>query len=120
MIYVDENGDLACATTTNGAANKVAGRIGDSPIVGSGCYVDNEVGGAGATGDGDQMMRFSPALKAVLLMEQGKSPFESCSLPLQEIAKYYPDFTGGMVCVNKNGEYGAAGYGWNMTFSVFD
>lgn len=58
MIAVDQNGNLACGTTTNGAANKIAGRVGDSPVAGAGCYVDNDVGGAAATGDGDVMMRF--------------------------------------------------------------
>lgn len=57
MVVVDERGDLACGTTTNGAANKISGRVGDSPIAGAGCYVDNDVGGAAATGDGDVMMR---------------------------------------------------------------
>lgn len=57
IIVVDERGDLACGTTTNGAANKIAGRVGDSPVAGAGCYVDNDVGGAAATGDGDIMMR---------------------------------------------------------------
>lgn len=57
IIAVDELGDLACGTTTNGAANKIAGRVGDSPVAGAGCYVDNDVGGAAATGDGDVMMR---------------------------------------------------------------
>lgn len=58
MVIVDGNGDIACGTTTNGAANKVAGRVGDSPVAGAGCYVDNDVGGAAATGDGDVMMRW--------------------------------------------------------------
>lgn len=57
IVVVDELGDLACGTTTNGAANKVAGRVGDSPVAGAGCYVDNDIGGAAATGDGDIMMR---------------------------------------------------------------
>lgn len=57
MVVVDEGGDLSCGTTTNGAANKVAGRVGDSPVAGAGCYVDNDIGGAAATGDGDVMMR---------------------------------------------------------------
>lgn len=57
ILVVDELGDLACGTTTNGASNKIAGRVGDSPVAGAGCYVDNDVGGAAATGDGDVMMR---------------------------------------------------------------
>jgi len=120
MIYVDEKGDLACATSTNGLMYKVSGRVGDTPIPGSGCYVDNEVGGAGATGDGDTMVRFLPARQATFFMEMGKSPQESCELALLKIAKYYPDYVGGLVCVNKAGEYGGACYNWNMTYSVFD
>lgn len=58
---VDEKGDLACGTSTNGLGHKVAGRVGDSPLAGAGCYVDNDVGGAAGTGDGDVMQRFSPA-----------------------------------------------------------
>ncbi len=65
-------------------------------------------------------MRFQPALKAVLLMEAGKTPQEACEEPLREISKYYPTFTGGMVCVDKQGNYGAAGYGWTMSYSVFN
>lgn len=57
ILVVDDLGDLACGTTTNGASNKIAGRVGDSPVAGAGCYVDNDVGGAAATGDGDVMMR---------------------------------------------------------------
>lgn len=57
LVVVQGNGDLACGTTTNGANNKIKGRVGDSPIAGAGCYVDNDVGGAAATGDGDVMMR---------------------------------------------------------------
>lgn len=57
IVVVDEAGDLACGTTTNGADHKISGRVGDSPIAGAGCYVDNDVGGAAATGDGDIMMR---------------------------------------------------------------
>lgn len=57
MVVVDKYGDIACGTTTNGAANKIAGRVGDSPVAGAGCFVDNDVGGAAATGDGDVMMR---------------------------------------------------------------
>lgn len=80
MIVIDTMGRIACGTSTNGASHKIAGyvytciftciqyiwnyilyrRVGDSPIAGAGCYVDREVGGAAATGDGDVMMRFLP------------------------------------------------------------
>ncbi|XP_038055108.1 putative N(4)-(beta-N-acetylglucosaminyl)-L-asparaginase GM21137 [Patiria miniata] len=61
MLVIDRDGNIAGGTTTNGANHKVPGRVGDSPIVGAGCYVDNDVGGAVATGDGDVMMRFLPS-----------------------------------------------------------
>ncbi|CAN0534829.1 unnamed protein product [Ectocarpus sp. 8 AP-2014] len=79
IIAVDERGDLACGTTTNGAANKIPGRVGDSPIAGAGCYVDNDVGSAAATGDGDVMMRFLPSFRAVESMRAGFSPQDACA-----------------------------------------
>ena len=59
VIAIQPNGDIAAGTSTNGARHKVPGRVGDSPVIGSGAYVDNDVGAAVATGDGDLMMRFS-------------------------------------------------------------
>lgn len=60
MIAIDMNGHIAAGTSTNGARNKIPGRVGDSPVPGSGCYADQEVGAAAGTGDGDIMMRFVP------------------------------------------------------------
>lgn len=60
MIAIDSQGSIAAGTSTNGAKNKIPGRVGDSPIPGSGAYADQEVGAAAATGDGDIMMRFLP------------------------------------------------------------
>lgn len=65
MIALDSNGSLACGTTTNGASYKIPGRVGDSPVMGAGAYCETGVGGATATGDGDQMMRLLPAYAAV-------------------------------------------------------
>jgi len=118
MVVVDINGDLACGVTTNGANHKVAGRVGDGPIVGAGCYVDNNVGGAAETGDGDIMMRFLPSFRAVMNMKSGMSPTEACEEPIKLIAQYYPDYSGGIVCVNKTGHFGAAGYGWTLSYAV--
>ncbi|XP_015766685.1 PREDICTED: N(4)-(Beta-N-acetylglucosaminyl)-L-asparaginase-like isoform X1 [Acropora digitifera] len=114
MVIVDSAGNLAAGTSTNGANHKIAGRVGDSPIAGAGAYVDNDVGGAAATGDGDIMMRFLPSFQAVELMRQGKSPTEAASLALRKIAKYYPKYNGGLVVVNKQGEFGAAAHGWKF------
>lgn len=65
MVTIDNNGSIACGTTTNGASYKIPGRVGDSPIAGAGAYCETGVGGATATGDGDQMMRLLPAFAAV-------------------------------------------------------
>ncbi|XP_078369248.1 N(4)-(Beta-N-acetylglucosaminyl)-L-asparaginase-like isoform X1 [Oculina patagonica] len=114
MVVVDGAGNMAAGTTTNGANHKIPGRVGDSPIAGAGAYVDNDVGGAAATGDGDIMMRFLDSLQAVEFMRQGKSPSEAASLALARIARYYPKYSGGLVAVNKDGEFGAAAHGWTF------
>ncbi|KNC82612.1 hypothetical protein SARC_05109 [Sphaeroforma arctica JP610] len=117
-ITLDAEGHLACATTTNGPGHKVAGRVGDSPIAGSGCYVEEGAGGAGATGDGDVMLRFLPSFHAVQLMKHGASPTEACEQALKKIGHVYPDFSGGMVCVNKQGEIGAASHNMNFQYTT--
>ena len=109
---------MACGTSTNGANHKIAGRIGDSPIPGSGCYVKSSVGGAAATGDGDVMMRFSPSFAAVLYMENGMTPADACEKALAPIAAAFPSFSGGVVCLNNRGEYGAAAYNMGFSYSV--
>lgn len=119
MVVVDSDGNIASGTSTNGARHKVPGRVGDSPITGSGSYVDQEIGGAAATGDGDILMRFLPSLVAVEHMRSGMTPHTAASYSLKRIADYYPDFSGGVVAVNLSGEFGAACYGFtNFTFSV--
>ncbi|MEL6483441.1 MAG: N(4)-(beta-N-acetylglucosaminyl)-L-asparaginase, partial [Bacteroidota bacterium] len=78
MLALDANGDIAGACTTSGMAYKMAGRVGDSPIIGAGLYVDNEVGGATATGVGEEVIRTVGSFLIVELMRQGKSPQEAC------------------------------------------
>ncbi|CAM9599214.1 unnamed protein product [Ectocarpus sp. 4 AP-2014] len=117
IIAVDERGDLACGTTTNGAANKIPGRVGDSPIAGAGCYVDNDIGSAAATGDGDVMMRFLPSFRAVESMRAGFSPQDACADALCRIVRFYPTFGGALVCANKAGVHGAARHGLSFAYS---
>ncbi|CAM9949296.1 unnamed protein product [Scytosiphon promiscuus] len=117
IVVVDEAGDLACGTTTNGADHKINGRVGDSPVAGAGCYVDNDVGGAAATGDGDVMMRFLPSFRAVESMRAGASPQSACAEALCRIARFYPTFGGALVCANKAGEHGAARHGLAFAYS---
>ena len=118
MIVIDANGDLACGTSTNGLGHKVAGRVGDSPIPGSGCYVDNKVGGAAGTGDGCVMMRFTLSAMAVQYMKIGHTPQEACEMAVSEIINYFPSATAGLVCVNKEGDYGAAAINWSLSYAV--
>ncbi|XP_063044668.1 N(4)-(beta-N-acetylglucosaminyl)-L-asparaginase [Engraulis encrasicolus] len=108
MVVIGQNGSVAAGTSTNGARHKVPGRVGDSPIAGSGSYADSTVGGAAATGDGDVMMRFLPSFLAVELMRQGVEPRVACKAALSRIKPYYPAFFGAIICANVKGDYGAA------------
>ncbi|KAF2347854.1 Peptidase T2 asparaginase 2 [Trinorchestia longiramus] len=121
MIAIDGNGNIAGGTSTNGARNKIPGRVGDSPIPGSGCYVDRKIGGAVATGDGDVMMRLLPALVAVEKMRDGFSPEEASRLSLDRVVEYYPNFEGAIVSAGLDGSHGAAchGFSW-FKYSLAD
>ncbi|OWZ16761.1 N(4)-(Beta-N-acetylglucosaminyl)-L-asparaginase [Phytophthora megakarya] len=118
MVALAENGHMAAGTSSNGATHKIAGRVGDAAIPGAGAYVDSAIGGAAATGDGDVMMRFLPSYFAVQEMKRGAHPRKACERALHKIAAVYPHFLGGMVCLNKLGEYGGAAYGWNFAYTV--
>lgn len=111
MISLDSSGNMAAGTSTNGLQYKVPGRVADSALVGSGAYVDNEVGGACATGDGDVMQRFVPSYHAVQLMREGAAPDEACLDAIKRIAKFYPNFTGAVLALDKDGRHGAACHG---------
>lgn len=117
MIVIDSSGAMAAGTSTNGAAHKVPGRVGDGPIVGSGSYVDGEVGGCGATGDGDIMMRFLPCYQAVENLRRGMSPAQAARDAVRRMLRRYPDVSSGVVVVDRKGEHGAAGSGWTFTYA---
>ena len=91
------NGEIACGTSTSGSTHKIPGRVGDSPIAGAGAYCENGVGGAAATGDGDQLMRLLPSFTAVNYMRMGMGPKEACEKALEPVAKYYPHASGAVV-----------------------
>ncbi|CAG2229804.1 AGA [Mytilus edulis] len=112
MVVIDEHGNITAGTTTNGLNHKIPGRVGDSPIMGAGAYAMNGVGGAVATGDGDVMMRFLPSFLAVSQMAAGVPPGIITKLTIQNIAKYYPKFSGALIAVDNKGTYGAACYGF--------
>lgn len=110
MLAIDENGHMAGGCTTSGMAYKMAGRVGDSPIIGAGLFVDNEVGGATATGVGEEVVRTVGSFLIVELMRQGKSPQEACEEGVRRIIaknKDKLDFQIGFIAMNMKGETGS-------------
>ena len=111
MLALDQNGDLSGACTTSGMAYKLAGRVGDSPIIGAGLFVDNEIGGATATGVGEEVLKTLGSFLVVELMRQGRSPQEACEEAVLRIAKRQKkqdkELQIGYLAINKKGETGA-------------
>lgn len=109
MLTLDGNGDLAGACTTSGLAYKMAGRVGDSPIIGSGLYIDNEVGGAAGTGLGEEIMKQVGSFLIVELMRNGMSPGEACKEAVMRTVRKAKNIENFQVCyiaINKAGETG--------------
>jgi len=110
MIAIDENGKMAGSCTTSGLAYKMHGRIGDSPIIGAGLFVDDEVGAATATGLGESIIRICGSFLIVELMRQGRTPQEACEEAVRRLIaknKNIEDIQAGFLAINKDGEYGA-------------
>jgi N4-(beta-N-acetylglucosaminyl)-L-asparaginase len=110
MLCIDQNGDIAGACTSSGLSYKMNGRVGDSPIIGSGLFLDNEVGGAVATGMGEAIMKSVGSFLIVELMRQGKSPQEACEEAIKRIISRnpnYKEFQAAFIALNKKGEIGS-------------
>jgi N4-(beta-N-acetylglucosaminyl)-L-asparaginase len=111
IVAMDRNGDLSGACTTSGMAYKMRGRVGDSPIIGAGLYVDNEIGAATATGVGEEVIKIVGSHLVVELMRRGLSPMEACKEAVSRIVKKNPakakEIQVGFMALNKNGEHGA-------------
>jgi N4-(beta-N-acetylglucosaminyl)-L-asparaginase len=110
LLAMDKDGNLSGACTTSGWAYKIPGRVGDSPIIGAGLFVDNEIGAACATGMGEAVIRIAGSHTVVELMRNGHSPEEACKLAVERIQKKHKDITGlqvGFIAMNKNGEVGS-------------
>ncbi|MET0759959.1 MAG: N(4)-(beta-N-acetylglucosaminyl)-L-asparaginase [Flavobacterium sp.] len=127
MIALDAHGNLSGACTTSGLAYKMHGRVGDSPIIGAGLYVDNEIGAATATGHGEEVIRISGCHLVVELMRQGKSPQKACEEAVNRIVKLtkirnknLKDIQVGFIALNKKGEYGAYCVQRGFNFAVND
>ncbi|KAM0540412.1 hypothetical protein ACHAO7_011199 [Fusarium culmorum] len=117
LIAITKDGSLAAGTTTNGASHKIPGRVGDGPIVGSGSYADSSIGGCGATGDGDIMLRFLPCYQALDSLSRGLSPKEAAEDAVLRMVRKYSDLKSGIVVVDRYGNHGAAASGWDFTYS---
>jgi isoaspartyl peptidase/L-asparaginase-like protein (Ntn-hydrolase superfamily) len=117
LCALDVSGSLAAGVTSNGARHKVAGRVGDAPLIGAGAYASNDAGGCAAvTGDGDITQRFLPSFLATESMRAGVAPLQACEGAVRRIMASVSDFAIGIVCLNAAGEYAAASHGWSFTY----
>jgi N4-(beta-N-acetylglucosaminyl)-L-asparaginase len=118
-LAVNEKGELSGTTTTSGLAWKIAGRVGDSPIIGAGLYVDGDVGGAGSTGKGEENIKVAGGHTVVEMMRKGLSPADACLEALHRVARNYNNdkkrlrhFHLFFYALNKDGVHGSASL-WN-------
>lgn len=127
----DQNGNISGVTTTSGLSYKIPGRVGDSPIIGAGLYVDNEVGAAGSTGRGEANLVNCSSVMIVEFMRQGKSPEEACLMACQRIIDHTrmkrlqneqgkPNFNVSFYAINKKGEHGSASLWQGGTYCLND
>ena len=110
MLCLDKNNNISGACTTSGLAYKMKGRVGDSPIIGSGLFIDNKVGGAVATGLGEEVVKTVGSFLVVELMRQGKSPQEACETAVKRIVSSNSQenkFQVAYIAMNKNGDIGS-------------
>jgi N4-(beta-N-acetylglucosaminyl)-L-asparaginase len=124
MLAIDQRGNLAGACTTSGMAWKMRGRVGDSPIIGAGLYVDNNIGAATSTGVGEEVIRNAGSFLVVELMRQGHSPTDACQEAVHRImqrpANRDKDFQVGFLAISKSGEIGAWAVQKGFTYAVCD
>lgn len=130
-VAKDLKGNISGVTTTSGLSYKIPGRVGDSPIIGAGLYIDNEVGGAGSTGRGEANLANCSSVMIVEFMRQGKSPEEACLMACKRIIDHTkmkrllnddgkPNFNVTFYAINKRGEYGSASIWSGGKFTVHD
>src|SRR5262249_33796496 len=115
-LAVNERGDISGTTTTSGLGFKIPGRVGDSPLIGCGLFVDNEIGAAGSTGRGEECIKVNGSHTVVEMMRRGMTPTDAC---LETVKRVVTNYRGDMkklkqfsiifYALNKAGEYGAAG-----------
>jgi N4-(beta-N-acetylglucosaminyl)-L-asparaginase len=122
MLAMDSSGDLSGACTTSGMAFKMRGRVGDSPIIGAGLYVDNEIGAATSTGVGEEVIRICGSHSVIELMRHGATPEQACREAVQRIIRkrgeQAKDLQVGFIALNKKGEYGGYALQKGFTYGV--
>jgi N4-(beta-N-acetylglucosaminyl)-L-asparaginase len=122
MVAMDANGHCSGACTTSGMSFKMHGRVGDSPIIGAGLYVDNQIGAATSTGVGEEVIRIVGSHLVVELMRQGLKPEAACKKAVERIISRNPakakTVQVGFLALNKKGEYGAYALQKGFTYSV--
>jgi isoaspartyl peptidase/L-asparaginase-like protein (Ntn-hydrolase superfamily) len=121
LLVLGADGHIAGGCSTSGLAGKLPGRVGDSPILGSGLYVDDEAGAAGATGVGENVMRYCATYQIVEFMRQGLHPAEACHRTLDRIVRAEPagkELAINFVALDKKGRFGAAGTDTKFFYSV--
>ena len=122
MIAMDAAGDLSGACSTSGMAFKMRGRVGDSPIIGAGLYVDNEIGAASVSGVGEEVVRICGSHTVVELMRQGYHPEQACKKTLERLVrmrgKKVRDLQVGFIALNKKGEFGGYSIQPGFNFAV--
>jgi N4-(beta-N-acetylglucosaminyl)-L-asparaginase len=124
MVAMDTNGNLSGSCTTSGMAFKMRGRVGDSPIIGSGLFVDNEVGACAATGQGEDVIRISGSHTVVELMRQGLSPEEACKKAIERIIKIKKEkakeIQVAFIALDKKGQAGAFAIQKGFSYALRD
>lgn len=123
MLCLDINGDIAGACTTSGLSYKMKGRVGDSPIIGSGLFIDNEIGGAVATGMGEEVLKTVGSFLIVELMRNGKSPQEACEEAVKRIVSKndaYKDFQIAYIAMDKLGNVGSYCIHEGFTYMTYE
>jgi N4-(beta-N-acetylglucosaminyl)-L-asparaginase len=122
LVAMDATGNLSGAVTTSGMAFKLHGRVGDSPIIGAGLFVDNEIGAATSSGTGEEVIRICGTHLVVEFMRQGYSPEMACKKAVERIVKRDKEkaktLQVGFLAMNKKGQYGAYAIQKGFVFSV--
>jgi N4-(beta-N-acetylglucosaminyl)-L-asparaginase len=122
-LALDEAGDLSGITTTSGLAFKIPGRVGDSPLIGCGLYVDNAVGAAGSTGVGEECIKIVGAHTVVEYMRQGMHPRDAAAAAIKRVlSKHPPDITWNLnfYAMNKAGQHGGAAIRQGSRYAICD